>query len=190
MFQALSNKKKAISVIGLGYVGLPLALELAKRFRVIGFDISAERVALMRRGIDPSEELEAAAFADKDIHFTSDPAELKAAHFHIVAVPTPVDEHRVPDLTALRKASMTVGRALSKGDYVVYESTVYPGATEEDCLPILEAESGLSLAAGDFKLGYSPERINPGDKQHTVDKILKVVSGSDAEALEEIAAVY
>ncbi|MCL4170447.1 UNVERIFIED_CONTAM: hypothetical protein GTU68_060649, partial [Idotea baltica] len=139
---------------------------------------------------DPSEELEAVAFEDKDIIFSCDPADLPKAHFHIVAVPTPVDEHRVPDLTALIKSSTTVGRALKKGDYVIYESTVYPGATEEDCLPILEKESGLSFAAGDFKLGYSPERINPGDKEHTVDKILKIVSGSDAEALEEIAQVY
>jgi UDP-N-acetyl-D-galactosamine dehydrogenase len=190
MFHALSTKEKAISVIGLGYVGLPLALELARRFRVIGFDISPERVALMQQGVDPSGELEAAAFVGKDIQFASDPDVLRQAHFHIVAVPTPVDEHRVPDLRALRQASLAVGRALKRGDYVIYESTVYPGATEEDCLPLLERESGLSLAAGDFKLGYSPERINPGDKEHTVDKILKVVSGSDAEALEEIAAVY
>ncbi|WP_367392661.1 nucleotide sugar dehydrogenase [Lewinella sp. LCG006] len=190
MYAALARKEKSISVIGLGYVGLPLALELAKKFRVIGFDISADRVAMMQNKVDPSEELEAAAFEGKDILFTCDPADLKDAHFHIVAVPTPVDEHRVPDLTALVKSSTTVGRALKKGDYVIYESTVYPGATEEDCLPILEKESGLSFAAGDFKLGYSPERINPGDKEHTVDKILKIVSGSDAEALEEIAQVY
>jgi UDP-N-acetyl-D-galactosamine dehydrogenase len=190
MFTALSTKEKAISVIGLGYVGLPLALELAKKFHVVGFDISEERVELMRQGKDPSEELAPGAFIDRDIRFTSEPNDLRGAHFHIVAVPTPVDAHRVPDLTALRQASVTVGRALKRGDYVVYESTVYPGATEEDCLPILEAESGLRLAAGDFKLGYSPERINPGDKEHTVEKILKVVSGSDAEARVEIAAVY
>jgi UDP-N-acetyl-D-galactosamine dehydrogenase len=190
MYAALANKEKSISVIGLGYVGLPLALELAKKFKVIGFDISADRIAMMRDGIDPSEELEPGAFHHKDIYFSSDPADLQRAHFHIVAVPTPVDEHRVPDLTALIKSSTTVGRALKKGDYVIYESTVYPGATEEDCLPILEQESGLSFVADDFKLGYSPERINPGDKEHTVDKILKIVSGSDAEALEEIAQVY
>lgn len=190
MYTALARKEKSISVIGLGYVGLPLALELAKKFKVIGFDISEERVNMMKNGVDPSEELEAVAFEDKDIIFSCDPADLQKAHFHIVAVPTPVDEHRVPDLTALIKSSTTVGRALKKGDYVIYESTVYPGATEEDCLPILEKESGLSFAAGDFKLGYSPERINPGDKEHTVDKILKIVSGSDAEALEEIAQVY
>ncbi|WP_020536107.1 nucleotide sugar dehydrogenase [Lewinella cohaerens] len=190
MYAALASKEKSISVIGLGYVGLPLALELAKKFKVIGFDISEERVNMMKNGIDPSEELTADAFLDKDIQFSCDPVDLENAHFHIVAVPTPVDEHRVPDLTALIKSSTTVGRALKKGDYVIYESTVYPGATEEDCLPILEKESGLNFAAGDFKLGYSPERINPGDKEHTVDKILKIVSGSDAEALEEIAQVY
>ena len=190
MYTALANKEKSISVVGLGYVGLPLALELAKKFHVIGFDISAERVALMKQGVDPSEELEGEAFLGRDIVFTSNAADLKNAHFHIVAVPTPVDEHRVPDLTALTKASETVGRALKKGDYVIYESTVYPGATEEDCLPILEEESGLSFANGDFKLGYSPERINPGDKERTIDKILKIVSGSDDEALKEIAAVY
>lgn len=190
MYTALAKKEKRISVIGLGYVGLPLALELAKKFSVVGFDISADRVAMMKNGIDPSEELEASAFEGKDILFTADPADLRQAHFHIVAVPTPVDDHRIPDLTALIKSSTTVGNALKKGDYVIYESTVYPGATEEDCLPILEKQSGLSLAAGDFKLGYSPERINPGDKEHTVDKILKIVSGSDAEALEEIAQVY
>ncbi len=190
MYAALAGKEKSISVVGLGYVGLPLALELAKKFHVIGFDISAERVELMKRGIDPSEELEAEAFLEKDIEFTADPTVLSRAHFHIVAVPTPVDEHRVPDLTALIKASETVGKVLKQGDYVVYESTVYPGATEEDCLPVLERLSGLSLAAGDFKLGYSPERINPGDKERTIEKILKIVSGSDAEALREIAAVY
>ncbi|PSR13368.1 MAG: nucleotide sugar dehydrogenase [Bacteroidetes bacterium] len=190
MYAALVRKEKSISVIGLGYVGLPLALELAKKFRVIGFDISEDRVEQMKQSIDPSEEMEAAAFAGKDITFTANPADLQRAHFHIVAVPTPVDEHRVPDLRSLEKSSTTVGHALKKGDYVIYESTVYPGATEEDCLPILESCSGLSLANGDFKIGYSPERINPGEKERTIDKILKIVSGSDAEALAEIAQVY
>lgn len=190
MYTPLFNKEKAISIIGLGYVGLPLALILAKKFRVIGFDISPERVTMMQNSKDPSEELEATAFENADIKFTTDPEDLKQAHFHIVAVPTPVDDHRIPDLTALRKASITIGKALKKGDYVIYESTVYPGATEEDCLPLLEEHSGLSFDKDDFKLGYSPERINPGDKEHTVDKILKIVSGSDSEALEEIAKVY
>lgn len=189
MFDNLEKKQKSISVIGLGYVGLPLALAFAKKFRVIGFDINAERIALMRRNIDPSSELVPEDFANTDIHFTADPADLQQAHFHIVAVPTPVDEHKVPDLRAVLSASDVVGKALKPGDYVVYESTVYPGCTEEDCVPILERVSGLRLGA-DFKIGYSPERINPGDKEHTLEKILKIVSGNDAESLAEIAQVY
>ncbi len=189
IYQELEKKEKQVSVIGLGYVGLPLALLLARKFKVIGFDISKDRVDQMKKGIDPSHELEASAFEGTDILFSSDPEDLKQAHFHIVAVPTPVDDHRVPNLKALIAASTTVGQQLKKGDYVIYESTVYPGCTEEDCLPILEKESGLSLGA-DFKIGYSPERINPGDKLRTVDKILKIVSGSDEEALSQIAAVY
>ncbi|GJM34455.1 MAG: UDP-N-acetyl-D-galactosamine dehydrogenase [Saprospiraceae bacterium] len=187
--KALKEKKKKISVIGLGYVGLPLALELAKKFSVIGLDISESRVEQMKKGVDPSNELEASAFLDKDIEFTSKTKDLKRAHFHIVAVPTPVDDHKVPNLRPLLSAAESVGKNLKKGDYVVFESTVYPGCTEEDCLPILEEKSGLKLGK-DFKIGYSPERINPGDKEHTVDKILKVVSGSDEEALEVIAEVY
>ena len=186
---AFRNKEKKISVIGLGYVGLPLALELAKKFRVIGFDISAERVELMRRGIDPSEELDSSAFSDKDIIFTSDDGDLADAAFHIVAVPTPVDGTRAPNLLPLLSASHAVGKTLNKGDIVVFESTVYPGCTEEDCVPILEQESGLNFPT-DFTVGYSPERINPGDKEHTVDKILKIVSGSDAETLEIVAGIY
>jgi len=189
IYEALKRKEKKIAVIGLGYVGLPLALEFAKKFSVIGFDISAERVEMMRNGIDPSEELDAAAFKNKDIVFTANPEELKNAHFFVVSVPTPVDEHKVPNLKPLISASETVGKALKKGDYVVYESTVYPGATEEDCLPVVEKFSGLKLNR-DYKAGYSPERINPGDKEHTVDKILKIVSGSDEEALDQIAKVY
>jgi UDP-N-acetyl-D-galactosamine dehydrogenase len=189
VYKKLTTKEKRIAVVGLGYVGLPLALEFAKKFSVIGFDISPERVQMMKQGIDPSNELEAGAFLDKDILYTSDPADLKKAHFYIVAVPTPVDEHKVPNLKPLYSASETVGKYLKKGDYVVYESTVYPGCTEEDCLPILEEFSGLK-AGKDFKYGYSPERINPGDKERTVEKILKVVSGSDEEALEEVAQIY
>ncbi|MEM7571997.1 MAG: nucleotide sugar dehydrogenase [Bacteroidota bacterium] len=183
------SKQASISVIGLGYVGLPLALELAKKFHVIGFDISTERVAMMQRGVDPSEELEAAAFAHKDILFTAEAKELAAASCHIIAVPTPVTEARVPDLRYLLSASAMVGKALKKGDIVVYESTVYPGCTEEDCIPVLERESGLHFGQ-DFQVGYSPERINPGDKEHTIAKILKIVSGSDAESLELIAGIY
>lgn len=183
------KKDKALSVIGLGYVGLPLALEMAKHFRVIGFDINPNRVELMRQGIDPSNELDAEAFQGRDIHFTSDATDLKEAQFHVIAVPTPIDEHKNPNLGPLLSASETLGRALKPGDYVVFESTVYPGCTEEDCIPVLERESGLSFGV-DFKAGYSPERINPGDKERTIDRILKVVSGSDEEALEVIAQVY
>lgn len=189
MFQELKNKKNKIGVIGLGYVGLPIALEFAKYFSVIGFDINEKRVEMMRNGIDPSEELEASAFDNKDIEFTTSLDVLRTASFYVVAVPTPVDEHKVPDLVPLQKASETLGKVVKKGDYVIYESTVYPGCTEEDCLPILERISGLKLGV-DYKAGYSPERINPGDKARTIDKILKIVSGSDAEALEEIAQVY
>ena len=189
MFKELIDKKKAISVTGLGYVGLPLALEFAKKFRVIGFDISDERVQMMREGIDPSKELEPEKFENRDIHFTSDPNDLRDAHFHVVAVPTPVDEHKVPNLKPVLSASRNLAQVLKKGDYVIYESTVYPGCTEEDCLPILERISGLQLGT-DFKLGYSPERINPGEKERTIDTIVKVVSGSDKEATEEIAKVY
>ncbi len=185
----LRAKKQAISVIGLGYVGLPMALELAKKFRVIGFDISEARVAMMQAGQDPSEELGAEAFDDKDIVFTTDAGQLAGAVFHIVAVPTPVSVASVPDLRALMGASIAVGRVLKEGDIVVYESTVYPGCTEEDCVPALERESGL-LFGQDFFVGYSPERINPGDKEHTVDKILKVVSGSDEDTLDIVAQVY
>ena len=189
MLEALKNKDKIISVVGLGYVGLPLALEFAKKFKVIGFDINEERVKLMKNKVDPSNELESTAFDGCDILFTADPAELKKAHFHVVAVPTPVDDYKVPNLKPVIGASNTVGNALKKGDYVVFESTVYPGCTEEDCLPILELKSGLKLGE-DFKIGYSPERINPGDKKHTLTKILKIVAASDKEALNTVAEVY
>ena len=189
MLAELRSGSKAISVIGLGYVGLPLALELAKKFRVIGFDISEPRVEMMKRGEDPSEELAPAAFADKNILFTCDRAQVRDAAFHIVAVPTPVDESRTPNLRPLFGASETVGKALSKGDIVVYESTVYPGCTEEDCVPVLERESGLVFGK-DFTVGYSPERINPGDKEHTVASITKVVSGSDQATLEVVSGIY
>jgi len=189
IYKDLIDKEKAISIIGLGYVGLPLALEFAKYFKVIGFDINSERIKQMQEGIDPSKELESSAFLNKDIVFTSNPEDLKNAHFHVVAVPTPVDEYRVPDLKPVLSASITVGKQLKKGDYVIFESTVYPGCTEEDCIPLLERESGLKFE-DDFKVGYSPERINPGDKEHTVEKILKIVSGSDEASAKEIAAVY
>lgn len=189
MYKDLVDKKAKLALIGLGYVGLPIALEFAKKISVIGFDINQGRIDLMRKGIDPSNELEKDAFEGCDIHFTSSLEELKEARFFIVAVPTPVDEHNVPDLTPVKKASETIGKVIKKGDYVVYESTVYPGCTEEDCVPIIEKISGLENIK-DFKLGYSPERINPGDKTHTLSKIVKVVSGCDAESLDQIAKVY
>ena len=189
IYEKLLKKEAKLSVIGLGYVGLPIALEFAKKIKVIGFDIHAGRVEMMNNNLDPSEELDASAFEGCDIEFTADPERLKEAQFHIVAVPTPIDERNLPDLTPLLKASHTVGKAIKKGDYVVYESTVYPGATEEDCVPILEEESGL-IFCEDFKVGYSPERINPGDKEHTIVTIKKVVSGCDEESLDIIAKVY
>jgi UDP-N-acetyl-D-glucosamine/UDP-N-acetyl-D-galactosamine dehydrogenase len=189
IYNDLTSKNKAISVTGLGYVGLPLALAFAKHFRVIGFDINKERVEKMRLHQDPSQELSKDAFEGADILFTTDPEDLKEAHFHIIGVPTDIDDHKVPDLNPLLKASASVGRALKKGDYVIYESTVYPGCTEEDCMPVLENESGLKGCA-DFKIGYSPERIVPGDKNRTLSDILKIVSGCDNEALEEISKVY
>ncbi len=189
IYDDLVAKRKKISVTGLGYVGLPLALEFARHFSVIAFDINTERVAKIRRGIDPSQELDADAFKGTDMECTSDPGALREAHFHIIAVPTDIDEHQVPDLRPLLSASAAVGKALKPGDYVVYESTVYPGCTEEDCVPVLEEMSGLKMGT-DFKVGYSPERIVPGDKMRTLTTILKIVSGCDPEALEEIARVY
>ena len=189
MYQELIDKKAKLAVIGLGYVGLPIALEFARKIAVIGFDINEKRVEMMKQGIDPSNELEKEAFDGCDIMFTNSLETLKEANFFIVAVPTPVDEHHVPDLIPIQRASETIGKVIKKGDYVVFESTVYPGCTEEDCLPIIERISGLRNI-NDYKLGYSPERINPGDKQHTLANIVKVVSGCDAESLEEIAKVY
>ncbi len=189
MYQELLDKKKKLAVIGLGYVGLPIALEFAKKIKVIGFDINAQRVDMMRNKIDPSKELDASGFDQCDIEFTNDLDVLRQASFFIVAVPTPVDEHNVPNLVPVLRASETIGKVIKKGDYVVFESTVYPGCTEEDCLPVIENLSGLKNAT-DFKLGYSPERINPGDKAHTLSGIIKVVSGCDAESLDQIAKVY
>lgn len=189
MYQELIDKKKKLAVIGLGYVGLPIALEFAKKISVIGFDINEGRVEMMKNAIDPSNELESAAFADCDIEFTNSLDKLREANFFIVAVPTPVDAHNIPDLIPVQKASDTIGKVVKKGDYVVYESTVYPGCTEEDCLPVIEKLSGLKNII-DFKLGYSPERINPGDKEHTLSSIVKVVSGCDDESLDTIAKVY
>lgn len=189
MYKELIDKKNKLAVIGLGYVGLPIALEFAKKISVIGFDINEKRVELMKKGIDPSNELSKDEFENCDIVFTSSIDVLKEAKFFIVAVPTPVDDSNIPDLKAVKKASEIIGKVIKKGDYVVFESTVYPGCTEDDCLPVIEKISGLKNKT-DFKLGYSPERINPGDKTRTLSKIVKVVSGSDDESLEEIAKVY
>ncbi|OAV70600.1 UDP-glucose 6-dehydrogenase tuaD [Bacteroidales bacterium Barb4] len=189
MYAQLISKEKAAAVIGLGYVGLPLAVAFASRLRVIGFDIDEGRLDKLRRGIDPAGELEAEAFEGKDIVFTSSTERLKEASFYIVTVPTPIDRHNRPDLSALLSATRLIGSVLSKGDYVVYESTVYPGCTEEDCVPLLEELSGLK-AGRDFKTGYSPERINPGDKEHTLANTIKIISACDTEALDVIEQVY
>jgi UDP-N-acetyl-D-glucosamine/UDP-N-acetyl-D-galactosamine dehydrogenase len=189
MYNQLIKKETKLSVIGLGYVGLPIALEFAKKIKVVGFDIKPERVEHMKKGIDPSNELDSESFENTDIKITCNPEDLREASFHIIAVPTPTDKHNLPDLTPVMNASETVGRILKKGDYVVYESTVYPGCTEEDCVPVLEKFSGLKFCV-DFKVGFSPERINPGDKLHTLTKIIKVTSGCDAESAEEIAKTY
>ncbi|MFO7722758.1 MAG: nucleotide sugar dehydrogenase [Bacteroidales bacterium] len=189
MSERLQKRETALSVIGLGYVGLPIALEFARKMRVIGFDIKPERIGMMKKGIDPSQELGPEAFEGCDILFTSNPEDLREASFHIVAVPTPIDDTNMPDLSPLIRASESLGKVLKAGDTVVYESTVYPGATEEECVPVLEKFSGLKFPA-DFKVGYSPERINPGDKVNTLTSVVKVVSGCDAESLEEIATVY
>jgi len=189
MYNKLVKKKTKLSVIGLGYVGLPIALEFAKKIKVVGFDIKPDRIKLMKKGIDPSNELTSEAFKNTSIHLTSDPKDLKEASFHIIAVPTPTNIYNLPDLTPVLRASETVGKILKKGDYVVYESTVYPGCTEEDCIPVLEKFSKLK-SGKDFKVGFSPERINPGDHNHTLTKILKVTSGCDPESAENIAKIY
>jgi UDP-N-acetyl-D-galactosamine dehydrogenase len=183
------NKDRIISIIGLGYVGLPVAVAFGKVRRTVGFDINPIRISELRAGHDRTGEVTSEDLRSADILFTENTSELALADFHIVAVPTPVDEAHQPDLTLMYKASETVGKALKKGDIVVYESTVYPGVTEDECVPVLERVSGLRCGI-DFTVGYSPERINPGDKEHTFTKIKKVVSGQDAETLEIVARVY
>lgn len=189
MYTKLIKKEATLAVIGLGYVGLPIALEFARKIKVIGFDINQERVNLMKEHIDPSNELVASDFDGCDITFTANMDDLKDVNFFIVAVPTPIDGANLPNLRPLLGASSTVGKVLKKGDYVVFESTVYPGCTEEDCIPVLEQESGLKFKE-DFKVGYSPERINPGDKEHTLQNVVKVVSGCCDESLDVIAKTY
>jgi UDP-N-acetyl-D-glucosamine/UDP-N-acetyl-D-galactosamine dehydrogenase len=189
IYNDLVEKKEKLAIIGLGYVGLPLALEFAKKISVIGFDVDDVRLSLMRDKIDPSKQLSNDDFAGTDILFTNNVADLKGAKFFIVAVPTLLTDSNLPDLTAVKKASEIIGSVINKGGYIVFESTVYPGCTEEDCLPIIENISGLK-AVTDFKIGYSPERINPGDKVHTLTNTIKIVSGCDAISLDEIAKTY
>src|SRR5690625_3128464 len=189
LFEKLVSREEKIAVVGLGYVGLPLAVELAKTYDVIGFDINREKLDTYRSGVDVTNEVGDEAIQATTMTFTDDPNMLQEAKFIIVSVPTPINTDKTPNLTPIIKASETIGENLTKGSIVVYESTVYPGTTEEICLPILEEKSGLKLGE-DFKLGYSPERINPGDKVNTLTKIVKVVSGSDEEALREISNLY
>lgn len=188
-FDDLVNKEESISLIGLGYVGMPIAVAFSKKVNVIGFDNNANKIALYQSGIDPTNEVGNDAIENCSVHFTADASELKKAKFHIVAVPTPVNADHTPDLTPVEGASRILGKYLTKGSIVVYESTVYPGVTEDVCIPILEKESGLKCGV-DFKVGYSPERINPGDKIHRLETITKIVSGMDEESLDIIAKVY
>ena len=189
LYEKLLRGEESLSVVGLGYVGMPLAVAFAKHVRVIGFDLNQHKVQQYLDGIDPTLEVGDEAIRETAVAFTCDPARLREARFHIVAVPTPINQDKTPDLTPVIGASRIVGRHLEKGSIVVYESTVYPGVTEDVCIPILEEESGLKCGV-DFKVGYSPERINPGDKVHRLENIRKIVSGMDAESLEEIRRVY
>lgn len=189
LYNEIVNKKEYISIVGLGYVGMPIAVAFAKKLKVIGFDISKEKIRLYKEGIDPTKEVGDEEIKTTSVYFTSDEQDLKKAKFHIIAVPTPVKSDHTPDLKPVISASKTVGKNLVKGSIVVYESTVYPGVTEEICIPILEKESGMKCGI-DFKVGYSPERINPGDKIHRLETIVKVVSGIDLDSLEIISKVY
>lgn len=189
LYEKIKNREERISLVGLGYVGMPIAVAFAKKADVIGFDISEEKVELYKKGIDPTKEVGDDVIKSTTVEFTADENKLKEAKFHIVAVPTPVNADHTPDLKPVESASRTVGRNLTKGSIVVFESTVYPGVTEEICIPILEKESGMKCGE-DFKIGYSPERINPGDKVHRLETIVKVVSGMDEESLDIIAKVY
>ncbi len=189
LYEKIKNREEKISLVGLGYVGMPIAVAFAKKVDVIGFDISKEKVELYKKGVDPTKEVGDDVIKQTTVEFTADENKLKEAKFHIVAVPTPVNADHTPDLKPVESASRTVGRNLTKGSIVVFESTVYPGVTEEICIPILEKESGMKCGE-DFKVGYSPERINPGDKVHRLETIVKVVSGMDEESLDIIAKVY
>ena len=189
LYENLIDRREKLSLVGLGYVGIPIAVSFAKKIDVIGFDLNEKKIELYKNGIDPTKEVGDEAIRNTTVEFTSDEAKLREAKFHIVAVPTPVNADHTPDLVPVESASRIVGRNLSKGSIVVYESTVYPGVTEDICVPILEKESGL-VCGKDFKVGYSPERINPGDKVHRLETIVKIVSGMDEETLETVAKVY
>ena len=190
LYNKLIDREATLSLIGLGYVGMPIAVSFAKKgINVIGFDLNKEKIELYKSGVDPTREVGDETIKSTTVHFTADETELQKAKFHIIAVPTPVNTDHTPDLTPVIGASEIIGRNLAPGSIVVYESTVYPGCTEDVCIPILERESGLKCGV-DFKVGYSPERINPGDKVHRLENIHKIVSGIDEEALKEIKAVY
>lgn len=189
LYEQIVNGEEKISLVGLGYVGMPIAVAFSKKVKVVGFDLNEKKIELYKNGIDPTNEVGNAAIRSCSVEFTADETKLQEAKFHIVAVPTPVNDDHTPDLTPVEGASEIVGRNLQKGAIVVYESTVYPGVTEDICVPILEKESGLKCGV-DFKVGYSPERINPGDKVHRLETITKIVSGMDEETLEEVAKVY
>lgn len=189
IYEKLTNNETKLSLVGLGYVGMPIAVAFAKKVQVIGFDINEKKIECYKNGVDVTNEVGNDALKNSKVEFTADETKLQEARFHIVAVPTPVNDDHTPDLTPVISASEVLGRNLMKGSIVVYESTVYPGVTEDICVPILERESGLKCGE-DFKIGYSPERINPGDKQHRLENITKIVSGMDEEALENIAKTY
>lgn len=189
VYDELLKGNAKLSLVGLGYVGMPIAVAFARKIKVVGFDVNQAKIDLYRNGVDPTNEVGDEVIRDTKVEFTSDPSRLKEAKFHIVAVPTPVNSDHTPDLSPVEGASKIVGQNLTKGSIVVFESTVYPGVTEEICVPIMERESGLKCGE-DFKVGYSPERINPGDKIHRLETIVKIVSGMDEETLEEIAKVY
>lgn len=189
LYEGLIAGTEKLSLVGLGYVGMPIAVAFAKKIKVIGFDLNEHKIDLYRKGIDPTKEVGDDAIRQTSVEFTADETKLREAKFHIVAVPTPVNDDHTPDLTPVKGASEILGRNLTKGSVVVFESTVYPGVTEDICVPILERESGLKCGI-DFKIGYSPERINPGDKVHRLETITKIVSGMDEETLDTVAKVY
>lgn len=189
LYEKIVSGEEKISLVGLGYVGMPIAVAFAKKVKVVGFDLNAEKIALYKSGVDPTKEVGDEVIKNTTVEFTADPSKLKEAKFHIVAVPTPVNDDHTPDLSPVEGASRLLGQNLTKGSTVVFESTVYPGVTEDVCVPILEKESGLKCGV-DFKIGYSPERINPGDKVHRLETIVKIVSGMDEETLDTVAKVY